>query len=340
MQNRKRIYLKWINEGLNRLELLQNLEENSAFYGSFFTSFIQGNVRYNNARWQEAVLSFAYAYKYLHKYKSKNRIIAGIDYWCKIQHNDGSFEEYTKGERSFAATAFSLYAIAEAADIIGLEDRWSPYLKKAAAWLLKNDELIFINQEAAAALALLKMYKFYNFRPYLKGAEKKLANVLGRQTASGDFSEKLGADKGYSSLTADILSRYYSLKKDRRILGAISRYFKGCRISGDKNSRNTSWIIVGGFEYFSHADKEAALALKWLLQNKNLVHLPDDRHICTDLYRLFWAFININADINNAKIIAVRDMPAIVYENKHPLLRRIGMHKVRRCLYWVKSRFR
>lgn len=337
MQNRKAIYLKWINGGLKQLELLQDLKKDSHSYGSFFTSFIQGDARYNNARWQESVLSLAYAYKYLHKQEYKTRIIAGIDYWCKIQHKDGSFEEYTKGERSFSATAFSLYALVEAADIIGFEDRWNQHLKKAAAWLLKNDELILINQEAAASLALLKMYKLYNSRLYLEGAENKLSLVLKRQIASGDFSEKGGEDKGYSSLTVEILSRYYSLKKDKGILKAITHYFKGCMAQNPKNSRNTSWVIVGGFEYFSHINKHAELALGWLLKNKNVIHLPDDRHLCTDLYRLFWALLNINANINNKKIIAIKDKPAMIPGNMHPLLRRIGMHKVRRWLNWIKS---
>src|SRR5262245_43310880 len=38
--------------------------------------------------------------------------VAALRHWARIQHADGSFDEYYPGESGFPAVAFSLYAVA------------------------------------------------------------------------------------------------------------------------------------------------------------------------------------------------------------------------------------
>ena len=312
---------------------MQDLDSESHTYGSFFKPRISGDVTHDNARWQEAVLSLAYEQKFFGT-DNKKRINSGIDYLCKIQNRNGSFPEDMHRESAFSATSFSLHAACEAANIVGLNEKWTQPFLSAGDWLVKNDEIILTNQEAAASLALLKLYKTTGIKKYLNASESKLKKVTNNQLQNGHYLEKRGADAGYSSLTIELLSEYHSICPKEEIESGARKYFKNF---GEpiKNSRRTNWLIVSGFEYFSHFLDEAEAALKKFLSHENVIHLPDERHICTDLYRLFRAWFYCNKNIESENVTAFQAKPVTGGEPKHrfPFLRRIGSHKIRGILY-------
>lgn len=115
------IYLKKLLPEIPRLLGLLDKNFQSPTFGCFDRNFWHYNITdFACARFQEAVLTLALLYNlndpeniYFQDNKILSFIKGGIDFWCKIQKNDGSFEEWYPNEHSFVATAFSTYAISE-----------------------------------------------------------------------------------------------------------------------------------------------------------------------------------------------------------------------------------
>ena len=218
------------------------------------------------------------------------RIIKGIDFWCRLQHKNGSFPEYSRSDRSFSAAAFSAFAVIDSVILINYsKDNWLKKIHKSCSYMMKNDEEVLINQEAAAALALLKFGNYTKNIPYLKESERKLKIVLRNQSLKGYYLEKNGFDLGYSSLTLDLLSQYYKVTNDQRILESASRFINlvlNLDLKNSRNIRNTDWVIVNGFEAFSDLIPNGKAALKKVLNSFNVQHLGSDKNLCTDLFRL------------------------------------------------------
>ncbi len=309
-KDRKGLYLSWIEDFLPELIKMQDTNPSSPTRGCLFYPYWQERENYCNARWQEAALTFSWSYQKFNKQEFKGRAVDGIDFWCKIQNRDGSFPECTKRGRSFAATAFSVYAVIEAISRIGGEERWLGPLERAGDWLCHNQELFFSNQQMAASLALLRIYEFTRDSRFLKNSQEKLKFVLDRQLKDGFFSEAKGRDLGYSSLTLQLLGCYYLSSPQERILDAARRYIQSAAayifpdgsFGGMYNSRHTGWLILDGFETFATFVEESKHILAKLLSCYNngignIQHLPDRRHICTDLYRLCYAYDHANCDI-------------------------------------------
>jgi len=336
---KKQQYLKWIKENSTKLKEFQS--DN----GCFFYPYIQGKTNYPNARFQEATLTLAWLYSKTKDINLKKRVEKGVDFWCKIQHKGGYFSENSKNEQSFSATAFTTFAIAKSLDYIPIKEQWLKSLKRAGDWLCSNNEYFFTNQQMAAALALIQLWKLTQNHKYLRAAQKKLTIVLNNQSKDGFFYEKQGLDLSYSSLTLDMLGNYYLIYKDPRILAAAEKYIEFAAhfiypdgsFGGSYNTRKTGWLILNGFEVFSKDIPKAQYILDKLHKchkNKigNIFHLPDDRHLCTDLYRLCFAYDNCqkstfkdNLDLNkeflesNLKIVHKNNYIAITNLNQSEL---------------------
>src|SRR3989344_994142 len=206
--------------------------------------------------------------------------------------------------------------------------------------MMKNNEEVWINQEAAAALALLKFGNYTKNIPYLKESERKLKIVLRNQSLKGYYLEKNGFDLGYSSLTLDLLSQYYKVTNDQRILESASRFINlvlNLDLKNSRNIRNTDWVIVNGFEAFSDLIPNGKAALKKVLNSFNVQHLGSDKNLCTDLFRLGFAYDNYKEDLIH------RDLEKNIEINKsfsarNPkkilnLVRPFGIHKLRKLKY-------
>lgn len=335
---RKTIYLNRIKEYFPPLLRFQDMGKNPKTRGCLFYPYWQGRENYANARWQEAVLTLLWFYRRNRKRELKERIEAATDFWCRTQNRDGSFPEMCKGDRSFSATAFSTFAVAEAADFIGMKKDWSLFLERAGDWLCRNDETILTNQEAAAALSLLKLYKITKNEKYMEGADKKLNKVLENQSEEGYYKEKKGYDLGYSTLTLEILGKYYLINRKREILESAKRFI-GFLSNPPmiRNTRNTDWVILDGFEIFAGRIPEARRLILNFFKIRDVTHIPDDRHICTDLYRLCWAYDNAGVSIKGIPA-SIRVRPG--KPGKPPktpnILRPLGIHRFRKWRYIFK----
>jgi hypothetical protein len=311
MANRKKIYFKWVNSSLNNLKKYQDFG-NSKTKGCFFYPYYKKKVNYCNARWQEAVLTFAWHYNKTKNIKSKERAKAGIDFWCKIQHRKGFFTEYAKYDQSFSATAFSVLAVLLSIKYIGIKKEWKNYIEKAARWLVKNDEKILINQESVAAVALLVYSNLYD-KSFKKYAESKLRKVLKSQK-NGYYKEDFGYDFSYSTLTLEMLGLYYLNTQNKnlknKILESAKKFIETARKGKYDHIRKTDWAILDGFEIFASQIKGTEEAMKKIIKKLDVYHLKDERHICTDSYRFCLAYDHCsqfqNTDLGLSKIKAKR----------------------------------
>lgn len=325
-------YLSWIEEGARKLESFQSKEEK--YKGCFFYPYWKKQENYVNSRWQEASLVFSWLYQRTGNIHYQIRAKQGVDYWCRLQKSKGSFPEYSRYDNSFAATAFTTVAMAETAKHIPFNKEQMRALRKAANWLMDNDEVVYTNQQAAAAVALIKVYKLSKQEKYRLAAQKKLADVFAQQNREGYYLEKGGNDLGYSSLTLEMLGLYYQETGDPRILVSVMKFIsliaKGTE---NENIRGTNWMLIGGFEIFADKTKDGKKALKKVLEGENIKHLEYDNNYCTDLYRLCWAHDNASLNLKHKKI------KEIVVERKYPkrsralnVLRPIGLHRIRKVL--------
>jgi hypothetical protein len=111
----------YAQKALNQLpRLLGNLDRNpfSPTYGCFHRDYwLDKTSDFPDAVRQFAVHALALVYKYdfpgnLYQGQPKIRdwAIAGLDFWARIQHRDGSFDEFYPYERGWVGpTAFTTY---------------------------------------------------------------------------------------------------------------------------------------------------------------------------------------------------------------------------------------
>jgi hypothetical protein len=241
-----------------------------------------------NSQAQELVLTLALAYKYRYPenmyYKSgklKEWILAIMDYWGKIQHKNGSFDEVYINQDSFAATAFSAYAVSEAllelkAEIPDkLKSKLARSLEKAGRWLIKTKESIAMNQVCGSIATLYNIYLATNKNEFLQGAKKKLKPVIGQINPEGWLNEYCRADIGYSFLALDYLAKYYKKSRDNELLPVFKKmldflkYFvhEDGSVGGIYGSRNTEYISPHGLEILAKIDKTALNLANFLLSN-------------------------------------------------------------------------
>jgi len=140
-------------------------------------------------------------------------INGGVNFWCKIQRKNGSFDEWYPYEGSFVATAFSTCAISEV--LLLLKEKIANFdnslrcIKKAVDFLSKNVDYTACNQEAGAILAIYNCYLLTSESKYRDLAYKRLNDLSKLQKEEGWFPEYGGPDIGYLSLTIDYLAKVY-----------------------------------------------------------------------------------------------------------------------------------
>lgn len=305
---RKEFYLKNIREAVQTILKAQDAK------GSFCVPFQEGIAKVPNARWQEAVLTLAWAQKHLKKNFAKE-IEKGIDYWVSIQNSNGSFPEIN--EESFSATAFSSLAIAHTLKLLkgkidaGIEEKAIRVLEKSRDYLISHHELERTNQEAAALNALLQMKEFVEVNQ--KDIETKAKNVLKNKTKSGFFRENGGIDLGYASLTCEMLGQAGYLNECREYFDSLKYFvFPDGTVSANF-SRTIGWIILDALEMAKEKNSEAETILNLYIQadRKDLHsarHFLDLRHVMTDAYRLCWAYDNCKKESKKKARLPFKDL--------------------------------
>lgn len=274
-----------------RLLSLLDRNEFSPTYGSFQRTFwLDKSDDFVNALPQYGVISLAlvYSYKmpgniYYGEEKIKRWAIASMNYWVKIQHKDGSFDEFYPNEHGWAGpTGFLLYAMVESFKLIGdgmnpkERDQLFRACHKAAIFLGKYDEKgILANHHAMAILPIYATYTLLKDGDLLKLAKDKLKFFYTLVSDEGWSLEYDGPDMGYLSATVSFLAKLHKLGyRDEKLVKVIkksiefSSYFvyPNGYYAGSMGSRQTLHFYSHGYELFAREMPLAAvIAQKMLL---------------------------------------------------------------------------
>lgn len=248
--------------------------------------------------------------------------IAGLLFWSKIQHSDGSFDEFYPNERGWVGpTAFTTYTSIETFNLI--KEKISPEkqaiifnaIKKSAYFISKGDHEgdDLANHHAMACLALWKAYKLTNDL-YL---EKSYYSALDVFKTYHDYKEGWskeydGIDPGYLSATISFLGKIYQDNKSKDILKIVSKaidmssYFiyPNGFYGGSLGSRNTMHFYSHGFEIFKDiiplANTISEVMLTNLSQNRLVPpNIMSDRYLFYRVPELLLTFIDSNKKNNH-----------------------------------------
>jgi hypothetical protein len=233
--------LRHVGGAADRLLTIQDRDPCSPSFGSFHYAYWRDKTSdFADVRFQEAgamlgLLSLP-AFDVLREaegWPSQKALMAafsaGLANLAKEQYPEGSYDEWYKGERGFAVTAFTTVAYGLTAllldDSLDARDRdlLTRTLKHAAQWLSRRDDTVKINHEIAAAAALAAVWRLTGEERWRRSAERKLEMSLAHQSEEGWFTELGGADLGYASVALDYLMIYWRLTGDDRATSAASR---------------------------------------------------------------------------------------------------------------------
>ena len=243
-------YLYQFEYVIENIWRLIHLQDNNPFSDTFgcmdYKFWRDKSVDFADARYQEASATIGILcsknFDFLRKSKkipplsrTYNAFSAGVHYWSKIQNKDGSFDEWYKGERGFAATEFSLIAFGLAYFFLKgrLKKKDEEILRltslRAANWLSERDDFVKSNHQAAAVAALAISYKNFGNRSFASASKRKLTSLLKTQKKEGWFPEVGGMDLGYSFVLLDYVTlsflfikpKAHSLSSMKRLLSFL-----------------------------------------------------------------------------------------------------------------------
>ena len=232
----RNVYAEKALEQIPRLLSLQDRNRYSPTYGCFKRAFwMDKTVDYHDGLPQYGSLSLALAYTqnmpgniFKDQEKMREWTIAGMKYWAKIQHRDGSYDEFYPNERGWTGpTGFLLYGMMrsymllnERGDFPGIfRDEFFSAARRSANYIIKYDEHgVLANHHAMAVLPVFYTYHVLQDPSLLEGYEKKLANFMQYHHEKEGWSlEYDGADIGYLSATVSFLGKVYKLNRDERL---------------------------------------------------------------------------------------------------------------------------
>lgn len=269
---------------LAQIPRLLSLEDRNPFsptYGCFNREYwLNKTLDFPSAIAQFGVhsLSLVYANPFPNNmyYKQKKILdwaLAGIEYWTKIQKNDGSFDEFYYNERGWAGpTAFLLYAVLDTYRMLklefpkDLEEKMLKAVHRSASFLAKYDEpSVLANHHAIAILAIYEAYLVLRDKKLLAGLEVRIKDFLRYCYDEGWSLEYGGADPGYLSATVSFLGKLHKVYQEERLYNVakkaieFSSYFvyPNGFYAGTIGSRQTLHFYPHGYEIFS---KEIPLA--------------------------------------------------------------------------------
>lgn len=285
----------------------------SPTYGCFDRAYWHYRTSdFPSGMYQEAVLPLALAWDLKvpgNPWHKNNRIrdliLAGIRFSATSAHRDSSCDDYFPFERASGATAFSLYACAEA--LLTLGDR-SPdlmaFLEKRALYLAREgarESGTLSNHHALNLLAVYTAAQVTGSRRCMESCHKLKAHLLALQHREGWFPEYEGADPGYLGFTIDFLSKYWVKSSDSEVLEPLSRavqflsYFvqPDGTAGGEYGSRNTFHLLPHGLELLAGKIPLAgAMARAGLngIRKGTRSYLEDDRIFIHYVYNYFQAY--------------------------------------------------
>lgn len=320
--------------------LLSNQDRNpySPTYGCFHRDYwLDKTSDFPDAVRQFAAQALALVYQhempgniYYQQPKIRDWAIAGLDYWARIQHADGSFDEFYPYERGWVGpTAFTTFTSVEAARLLAEElpadvaERIRAAVRRAALFIAagESEEDHLANHHAMACLAVWKAYELLGDPVLLDGYRRVWQTFLTYCHEEGWAREYDGVDPGYLSATVSFLAKIYQSNPDPAILDVIERavafssYFvyPNGFYGGSLGSRNTLHFYCHGYEVMApHIPLAGAVAEKMLvgLSEDKLVP-PDiisDRYVVYRVPEFLQAYLDYTPRPKN--------LPPLPYEEK------------------------
>jgi hypothetical protein len=307
-----RCYLDAALPQIPRILSLQDRNPFSKTYGCFDRDYwlhrtrdFASSIRQMGAH----ILALVWAHKlqdnpYYQNPKILDWCLASIRYWIRLQHKDGSFDEWYPQERGWAGpTGYLANAMAESYFLLKdvfPQDLKKPFIdaiRRAGHYLVTyNEEFVLANHHAIAILPIYQAYLITGDEELLKGFEQKFLEFEKVCYHEGWCLEYDGADIGYLSGTISFLARLYAHLPDKRIEKIVERgvefssYFlyPDGFFGGTIGSRETGHFYHFGYEFwakeFPLAAKMAEEGLKSLAAQKLVAPSSQEDHYV--LYRV------------------------------------------------------
>ena len=279
--------IKYAELALAEIPRLLSSQDRNPFspsYGSFNREYWHTRTKCfpdSIAQFGTLSLALVFAYKfpggeqYYQNKEIKKWTLAGIKNWMKIQHTDGSYDEFYPNERGWAGpTGFLLYAILRSYEVLGddfpvnLKDDFFETVKRSAWFLATREESgVLANHHAMALLPIYQSYYHLKDRDPLF-AEKLLQKFNERLTVfisycydEGWCLEYDGVDPGYLSAIVSFLSkmqRYMTSNEPwaKKIQNIIDKavdfssffFYPNGSFGGTLGSRQTLHFYAHGYE--------------------------------------------------------------------------------------------
>ena len=328
MQDLRDVYAKKSISQIPRLLTCLDRNPYSPTYGCFHRDYwLYKTSDFADAVRQFGVHALALVYKYdfpdnIYKghQKIKGWTIAAILYWTKIQHKDGSFDEFYPYERGWVGpTAFTTYTICESYQIIkdeiGSKDKQivEEAIRKAAYFIGKGEteEDHLANHHAMACLTLWKSYEVLKEEKIKELYRKAFNTFLSYHNEDEGWSREYdGVDPGYLSATVSFLGKVYQSNKDAELLKVLkqsvefSSYFvyPNGFYAGSLGSRNTLHFYPHGYEILGNeiplANSIAQKMLQGLAEGKLVPpEIMSDRYLFYRVPEFLLAYLDYTPKI-------------------------------------------
>ena len=188
--------------------------------------------------------------------KIRDWTIAAIDYWARIQHGDGSFDEFYPFERGWSGpTAFVSFSMIEACSLLKEEmpDEISEIareaIRRAAQFIAagESEEDHLANHHAMSYLAVWKAAEYLGDEELTRACDRVLAGFMDYHESEGWSREYDGVDPGYLSATVSFLAKVYRYNPRPELLKVLTDSIDFCSYfvypngfyAGSVGSRNT-----------------------------------------------------------------------------------------------------
>ena len=347
----------YAQKAINQIpRLLSCLDRNefSQTFGCFNREFWLTRVRdFPDAIAQLGTLSLSLVWsykfpdgeKFYQNPELKKWIIGSFKYWIKIQHQDGSYDEFYPNERGWAGpTGFLLYGVLRSYELLeknfpaDLEKEFFNAVKKSA-WFLatREEEGVLANHHAMALLPIYQAY--YHFKKIdpifaeklYKKFEERLNCFFNYCYDEGWCLEYDGADPGYLSALVSFLSKMQKYmqgdepwaKKIQTIIDKgieFSSYFlyPNGSYGGTLGSRQTLHFYAHGYELQGKHNKLASSCAEFAAQSlveKKLVppEIQDDRYYLYRIPEFLEAYIDYQERSDNLPMLPSQQNQFIKY---------------------------
>lgn len=257
-------------------------------------------------------------------------IKASLGYTVKIQHKDGSFDEWYPNERGWAGpTSYVINALIKAYSIVeehleeNLKNSLQNCFSKAADFLLKRDEGdILANHHALFLLSLHRIHQITEEQKLKTQFENHIEKFFSHTSKEGWSLEYNGADLGYGLGTLGFLGRIHKnfphplletyAKQSFQFLSWF--FFPDGSFGGGIGSRETVHLYPYAVKYWSQSSPLAQSILRHLTERKAFQKLtPFDQD---DHYLFYRLSEYLECDSINLKETKAQELPLLPFEQK------------------------